>query len=37
MRLEKQENNECECEKVSYVWICGILFLAILFIAMVEW
>lgn len=37
MRLGKQENNECECEKVSYIWIWGILFLVILFIAMAEW
>lgn len=37
MRLEKPENNECECEKVSHVWLWCILFLVILFIAMVEW
>lgn len=37
MKLGRQENNECECEKVSYAWIWAILFLVVLFIAMVEW
>lgn len=31
------EVQECECEKVSCVWIGAILFLIVLFIAMVEW
>ena len=37
MELEKQENNESECGEVSYVWTWAILFLIVLFIAMVEW
>ena len=34
--IENKENNECECDKVSYVWIWAILFLCVLLVAMVE-
>ena len=34
---QKKENNACDCEKVSYVHLWAILFLVVLFIAMVEW
>lgn len=42
--LEKQQDHnnntqlgECECEKVSHVWLWAILFMVVIFICMVEW
>lgn len=32
----KQETQECECDKVSYVCLWAILFLVVLLVAMVE-
>lgn len=37
MKQEKQEIQEYECDKVSCVWLWAILFLIVLFVAMVEW
>ena len=37
MELEKNKIQEYECDKVSYVWLWAILFLIVLFVAMVEW
>lgn len=34
--IKKKEIQEYECDKVSYVWLWSILFLIVLFIAMVE-
>lgn len=34
---EIQEIQEYEGEKVSYVWLWAVLFLIVLFVAMVEW
>lgn len=34
--IKNNEIQECEGDKVSYVWIWAILFLLVLFIAMVE-
>lgn len=34
---QPQENYECECDKVSHIWLWGILFLVVLLLAMVEW
>ena len=35
-KIKRQEIQEYECDKVSYVWLWAILFLIVLFIAMVE-